>query len=44
VMKISVAKGSHCQATITMTDHSGQSVSQSTGVAPKNSQTCASTP
>ena len=44
VMKISVAKGSHCQVTIRITLHSGQSVSQSTGVAPKKIQTCASTP
>ena len=41
---MSVANGSHCHDTMMITLNSGQSVSQSTGVAPKNIQTCASTP
>ena len=44
VTKMSVANGSHCHATITITENSGQSVIQSTGCAPKKCQTCASTP
>ena len=44
VMKISVANGSHCHDTMTMTENSGKSVSQSMGCAPKNIHTCASTP
>ena len=44
VMKISVAKGSHCHDTMTITENNGWSVSQSTGAAPKNIHTWASTP
>jgi hypothetical protein len=44
VMKIRQAKGSHCQATMMITENSGWSVSQSTGCAPKNRHTCPSTP
>jgi len=44
VMKIRQANGSHCHATIRMTERSGWLVSQSTGLAPKKIQTWASTP
>jgi hypothetical protein len=44
VMKISVAKGSHCHDTMMMMENSGWSVSQSTGSMPKKIQTWASTP
>jgi hypothetical protein len=44
VMKIRHANGSHCQATMMITENSGTSVSQSTGVRPKNCHRFASTP
>lgn len=34
VSRISVANGSHCQATIRITENSGTSLNQSTGVSP----------
>ena len=43
-MKIRQAKGSHCQATMTITDSRGQSVSQSTGSAPNMRHTSARMP
>ncbi len=44
VMKMRMANGSHCQATMMITDSSGQSLSQSIGVSPTARHTCASTP
>ena len=44
VMKIRQANGSHCQATIRITENSGASVSQSTGSAPSDVARQASTP
>ncbi|MNV93822.1 hypothetical protein D3C71_1885540 [compost metagenome] len=44
VSRISVAKGSHCQATMMMMESSGNCANQSTGCRPKKRDRSASTP
>ncbi len=44
VIRIRIAKGSHCQDTMITMDASGCCASQSTGCAPKNFHTAARMP